>query len=364
MKRESILLIAMLLGSFVFASSWQINEKKHSETYYWYFIEDAPEEYQQVKGTSIYATQNNHSYRNLFSIPLKDEILNYLEEGKFEVRIEDNQDSIFLFPEILNINIDLSQEELKSLWKIFSKKYAGFSDMKKKGFTKKELLSIKTSDELKALLDKYIEDCHFTLDIREMSYSQNTAHDEGTSKSLDPNPVYFERETSNAYYVRFTNCSSKKYHENFENIYLKAMDKDFIILDARSNNGGSNFPQSKLRNSLAKKNYKGTVYVLQDNWSYSSGEVWEVFGDKTLPYTCKLVGTHSGGMQNYGNCRNIRDSKNHVSVYCGRSNFRKILPSNYLGEGKGYEPDIWATTQTMKSVLEGLGVDLTGIDFQ
>ena len=364
MKRKSLLLIALLLDSVVFASSWQINEKKHSDTFYWYFIEEAPEEYQQVKGTTIFASQTNHSYRNLFSTPLKEEILKYLEEGKFEVKIEDNIEQIFLFPEILNINIDISKEELNALWKICSKKYAGFSDMKKKGFNKDELLNIKKSEELKSLLDKYIEDCHFTLDIREFSYSQNTAHDEGTSKSLDPNPYYFEKETTNAYYVRFTNCNNKEYHENFENIYLRAMDKDFIILDARSNNGGSNFPQTKLRNSLAKKNYKGTVYVLQDNWSYSSGEVWEEFGDRTLPYTCKLVGTHSGGMQNYGNCRTIRDSKNHVSVYCGRSNFRKILPSNYLGEGKGYEPDIWATTQTMKTVLEELGVDLKGIDFQ
>ena len=109
--------------------------------------------------------------------------------------------------------IDISKEELKSLWKILSKKYAGFSDMKKKGFSKMELLNVTNSDELKKLLDKYIEDCHFTLDIREMSYSQNTAHDEGTFKSLDPNPVYYEKETSNAYYVRFTNCSNKEYHK-------------------------------------------------------------------------------------------------------------------------------------------------------
>ena len=364
MKRKSLFLLLLLLGSVVFASSWQINEKKHNDTYYWYFIDDAPEEYQQVKGTTIFAIQNSHSYRNLFSIPLKTEILKYLEEGKFEVRIEDDMEQIFLFPEILNIKIDISKEELKSLWKIFSKKYAGFSDMKKKGFNKEELLEIKNSFELKSLLNKYIEDCHFSLDIREMSYSQNTAHDEGTFKSIDPDSLYFEKETSNAYYVRFTNCSDKEYHENFENVYLRALDKDFIILDARSNHGGSNWPQTKLRNSLNKKNYRGTVYVLQDNWSFSSGEVWEEFGRGYSKFNCKLVGTHSGGMQNYGNCRTITDAKNHVSVYLGRTSFRKILPSNYLGEGKGYEPDIWATTETMKATLEDLGVDLTGITFQ
>ena len=40
------------------------------------------------------------------------------------------------------------------------------------------------------------------------------------------------------------------------------------------------------------------------------------------------------------------------------------LPSNYLGDGKGYEPQVWATTQTMKEVLEGMGIDTQGIEFK
>ena len=69
-------------------------------------------------------------------------------------------------------------------------------------------------------------------------------------------------------------------------------------------------------------------------------------------------------MQNYGNCRTITDKKNRLSIYLGKTSFRNSIPENYLGEGKGYEPDIWATTETMASVLENLGVDLTGITFQ
>lgn len=364
MKKSYSFLLILFLCSAIFASSWKIKEEKYNDTFFWYILEDSPEEYKYLENTSIFAFQNNHSYRNLYSIHMGEKILEYLEAGKFKIISEDGQDSIFLPSEFLDVTLDISQNELNALWKILNKKYAGFSDLKKKGFTKKELLNVTNSDELKSLLDKYIEDCHFDLNIREMNYCQNTAHDEGTFKSKDPNPYYFEKETSNAYYVRFTNCSDKEYHENFENVYLRALNKDFIILDARSNNGGSNFPQTKLRNSLSKNKYKGTVYVLQDNWSYSSGEVWEEFGREYSKFDCKLVGTHSGGMQNYGNCRTIRDAKNHVSVYLGRTSFRKFLPSNYLGDGKGYEPDIWATTETMKATLEGLGVDLTGIDFQ
>ena len=58
------------------------------------------------------------------------------------------------------------------------------------------------------------------------------------------------------------------------------------------------------------------------------------------------------------------NEKLNVDIYFGKADYKSILPSNYLGDGKGYEPDIWATTETMKATLEGLGVDLTGIDFQ
>ena len=236
--------------------------------------------------------------------------------------------------------------------------------MIEKGLNKQDFHKIKSSDELKIILDKYVEDCHFILNIKDMKYRKKTAHDAGCKKSIDPENQYFEKESSNTYYVRFTNCILNEYHSNFEKIYLQALEKEFLVLDARSNNGGSNWPQTKLRDSLSENNYKGTVYILQDNWSFSSGEVWEIFGEKKNNFNCKLVGTHSGGMQNFGNCRWIENKRTGVSMYLGSSKFKNELPKNYLGDGKGYEPDIWATTETMKAVLEGLGLDLSGIDFQ
>ena len=56
--------------------------------------------------------------------------------------------------------------------------------------------------------------------------------------------------------------------------------------------------------------------------------------------------------------------KINVDIYFGKADYKSILPSNYLGDGKGYEPDIWATTETIASVLTGLGVDVSGIIFQ
>lgn len=83
--------------------------------------------------------------------------------------------------------------------------------------------------------------------------------------------------------------------------FAEMQQKDFIILDARSNRGGDNAPLFSFRNYLNNIDYKGTVICLQDNW---------------------------------------------------------------LGEGKGYEPQIWATTETMKETLEKLGVILDDVVFR
>ena len=69
-----------------------------------------------------------------------------------------------------------------------------------------------------------------------------------------------------------------------------------------------------------------------------------------------LIGTHSGGAQIYGNC--VSYEENGIFFYLPSTSFVKYLPKNYLGEGKGYEPDIWANKENMKSKLESLGLDL------
>ena len=76
------------------------------------------------------------------------------------------------------------------------------------------------------------------------------------------------------------------------------------------------------------------------------------------------MGTHSGGLQNYGNCKTYENKDLRISLYFGKTDFTKDLPENYLGDGKGYVPDIWATTETMKSVLQEMGVDTGDIIFQ
>ena len=366
-------LVFILLSSSLFAQEWKIEEGNY-EDYVYYVIKETPAEYENLINSMVCAKQSRMSYRNLYNSFCKDEILEYLKNDEFEIGNNNNADAAFLpvsflkkyFPEVLETNIAISKDDLDFIWEKLSTKYAGFSDMKKKGFNKKQFYKIKNSIELKKLLDKYVEDCHFQLRVREFLYDQETAYDEGSKKSKDPSDIYFEKETSNAYYVRFTNCTADNtaYFQNMPAVSFFGKDKDFIILDARSNSGGSETPQFNLRKSLDSIKYKGTVIVLQDNWSFSSGEVWHTFGVDGLRFKRMLVGTHSGGMQNYGNCEVYNNENLNIAMYFGSTNFRKYLTENYLGDGKGYEPDVWATTETMASVLTSLGVDVTGIEFK
>lgn len=260
----------------------------------------------------------------------------------------------------------LSKAELTYIWETLDDNYAGIDDMEDRGFTQKEFFKAKTFSDLTKLFDKYMNDCHFYMRVRDFEYRQPVAHDEGTTESLDPaGQTYFEKETSNAYYVRFNSCISEEYHNNLPKIYDKVLKKDFLILDARSNYGGSDGPQMELMGRLDAWSYSGTILVLQDNWSYSGGELWRLFAwqDKH-PWKSILVGTHSGGCQAYGNCQTFKNEDLKIILYFGVDSFWRNLPSNYLGEGKGYEPQIWATTQTMKETLQGMSVDTGDIVFQ
>ncbi len=371
-KRKSLFIVFLLLFSSIFAGQWDVQEYPY-DSYVFYVVTKAPEKYNNLIGSVVLSMVSRQNFRNMFDSSCKAGIIEFLEKEDFEIDQINNMDSPFLsktfmekyFPESLNVNIPVTKEDLNYIWKILSSKYGGFSEMKKRGLKEKKFYKTQNTSELKSLLDKYVEDCHFNLYIRDFSYYQEIAFDEGCKKSKDPDNIYFEKETSNAYYVRFTSCMDNPgYFDKLPLVANVAKDKDYIILDARSNKGGNGYPRQVLASNLNRQEYKGTVIVLQDNFSTSSGEVWSAFGIKDLKYKRLLVGTHSGGMQNYGECYIYKNEELNIEIYVAAKDYRKILPSNYLGEGKGYEPDIWATTETMKATLEGLGVDLTGIDFQ
>ena len=364
MKRKIVLILSLLICFSVYAENWQLEESDYEGGYKLYTIIETPEKYNSLLNSTVFAFTDTYRYQNLFSIPCKERMLKYLEEENFQTFTFENGTFAFLPIEFTKHNFDVSKEDLSYIWDIWRKHYAGFSKMKKKGLKEKDFMKIKNSDQLFETFEKYIDDGHFWIQVKDRFFRMQSSIDEGCTPSIDPSGTYYELETSNAYYVRFTDCSSEKYMAEFESLADRCINKEYLILDARTNGGGSDIPQRTVKNNLMKKNYKGTVIILQDNWSYSSGELWHVFGARGTKLNCKLVGTHSGGMQNYGNCETYTNQDLKIYAYFGHTDFTPGLPSNYLGDCKGYEPEIWAVKENMSNVLEGLGIDLTGISFQ
>ena len=356
-----LLLSALLISCSKKNHNWVIEENRH-DAYYYYTIKQAPDSFKEFTGTNIYYRQSRSNATYTWLVSHKEEIEKYLLKNDLQIVTSKFGDKYLFLPDGFFV-IQINQDELSYIWDILSSSYAGFAEMQEKGFSKKKLMAVKDSRDFHKLFTKYIDDCHFTIRIRDYCFDKPTARDEGTFASKDPAGTYFEKETQNAYYLRFNDCVSEEYMTVFPSSVLNACKKDFIILDARSNRGGNISPLENFGNYLNNAYYQGTVICLQDNWSFSSGELWHKFGTKDVKFKTKLVGTHSGGVQRFGTGEHYNE-KLDVFIYAGQFPMDGVLPDNWLGEGKGYEPQIWATTENMKETLEKLGVVLDDIEFK
>ena len=353
--------IIILSSSYTKKSEWKLLEEKQQE-YFLYKIVEAPADYEKFKGEFVCRFLGRRSFAGYYTKSCEKKILKNLKKGNFEIRFGTGRKGYILLPPTFE-DFSFTKEELHYIWDILSEEYAGFNEMEEKGFTKEKLLKVKNPSDFYKLFDKCVNDGHFAIRVKDFYYDQGHAVDSGTFISEDPQNTYFEKETSNAYYIRFTNCRSDEYLKNFANAVYDASNKDFIVLDARSNYGGDDYPISQFRKYLDASGYKGTVICLQDNWSFSSGELWHIFGIKDVKIKCLLVGTHSGGMQRFDSYE-YNNEELDIHIVAGLYKRDSILPDNWLGELKGYEPQIWATTDNMKETLEGLGVDLGDIEFR
>lgn len=348
-----------------YAPNWDTKNEKGVYYYYYYTVTKAPEKYENFIGTTIFYPINNN-VGNMWRKSCKKSILLALDYEEFHTFQIDNRECICT-------ELDLNSEEFKfvreanfiktrkAIYHILSHSYVGYKDMKARGFSKAVWNTAKSYDEMKEILDKYVNDNHLNFHSQSFYYRRAQKFDEGAKPSADPEKTCRIKETSNTFYIRYNTCDAEWYEYQKMPLYAySAEKKDFIVLDFRSNNGGFDGPQFAFFQNLEKEKYKGTIYILQDNWSYSSGESWYSIG-KFKDLNFKLVGTHSGGMQYYGNCRTV--TKDGVVGWVPSTSFVSAIPANYLGEGIGYEPEIWATTENMKSVLEDCGLDLEDIIF-
>lgn len=350
----------LLLTGCSNGKKWAVEEKL-VDGLYMYKITSAPKKYEKYEGSLVHSYSGNHNAIWGWPVSHKDEIDNYLKKKDLIPEVNKFGEVSLFLPKGFFVS-QISQEQLGFIWDTLSQWYAGFSEMTKKGFSQKKLFAVKTSTDLDRLFDKYVQDCHFSVRIRDYMYDQPTARDEGTTASKDPNGTYLEKETSNAYYIRFNNASTEAYNLNFPGAALAASKKDFIVLDARSNCGGDFTPVESFKKALTGMDYKGTIFCLQDNWSYSAGEIWHVFGSDDTKLNCKLVGTHSGGVLKYSSSP-FENKALDIFVTAGIYASADYTLNRWLGEGKGYEPEIWATKENMKEVLQSQGVNLDGIEF-
>ena len=271
-------------------------------------------------------------------------------------------------------NLPLTKKEKSAVSTMIKNTYIGYSEMKQNGFNIKMIDECETIGDLFSLLDEYIFDYHFWIGIDKGERGvaewkfKSLVTDEKSKRSVDPVNIYFEKATSNTYYIRFNNCaqSTKEYPNaywtDFPKAAAKACKYDFIVLDPRSNNGGGQMQQIQFFESLISKNYTGKIYILQDKYSFSAAELWMIAGRYTDKLNMTTVGTFTGGMQRYGECK----SKKSGNVSGWIPTIICAIPDDgkWKGEGVGYEPDIFAYTEEIKDVLTGLGVDLTGIEIQ
>jgi len=263
------------------------------------------------------------------------------------------------------------KREKEIIYEVLSTQYAGFEDMTKKGFTKRKLKSAHDYEQLKDLLHTYINDSHLNILIDDERIFSHAADSDTTNKSTDPANLFFYKETSNTLYIRCNDCtdSTPEYQKlgSSEFAFYRAELYDYIVLDFRSNAGGSDHPQMYFFYGLNKCNYNGTIIIVQDRWCFSSGEIYRTFyatcKDKFDMNKAFLVGTNSGGAQLYGNC--ILVEKENVRFFLPTTRMDDVeLIEKYEGEGKGYKPDIYATKENLKEVIENLGADLSGIEFR
>ena len=124
--------------------------------------------------------------------------------------------------------------------------------------------------------------------------------------------THFEKATSNAYYIRFNSCaqSTKEFNNPYWTDFPKAASKaskyDFIVLDPRSNDGGGQMQQIQFFETLVSRHYKGKIYILQDKYSFSAAELWMIAGRYANKLDMTTVGTFTGGMQRYGECKSVK----------------------------------------------------------
>ena len=242
-------------------------------------------------------------------------------------------------------------------------------------FPRNEFEPVKTFKDLYEYLHKYVKDDHFVCNMYLNPIEENKPRSPVVATIrqnvhvLDDNSIVSaERnekvtryiETENAEYIRSScNCVWAEDEKAFNQI---KGNKDYIIFDYRSNGGGS-MPIDKFF-----QQYKGTIIILQDNYSYSAAELGFFAENYKTPKDIILVGQHSGGcFQGLNPAYTIFGRFNmgyskYLNIDLGSRKGKNPSNSHWEGEGIGFKPDVWVNrNEDFVPTLEGMGVNMVDI---
>ena len=235
---------------------------------------------------------------------------------------------------------------------------------------KDEFKKVITYEDLYNYLHEYINDNHFEMycadllsngqpnEMKKMWWIRDNKNydEENRLKSLDKGDYITYTETKNAEYVRnvgHVNLSDTEVLNKVKG------NKDFIILDYRSNGGGKGMTISEFLGRLEKIDYKGKIICLQDNYSGSAAEFGRWTGKTKLDII--LVGQNGEGyiISNAGTIKKY----GHLWIQLPTSKNNILNTPNYDGEGKGYKPDVRVyKNEDFVPTLEKMGVDMIDIN--
>ena len=251
---------------------------------------------------------------------------------------------------------------------------------------KDEFKKVVTYEDLYNYLHEYINDNHFDMycadllsngqpnEMKKMWWIRdNKNYDEEKRLRTSERGDYITyTETKNAEYVRNVGKCNLSDSEVLEKI---KGNKDFIILDYRSNDGGKTIPMFSLFERLDKMNYKGKIICLQDNYSGSAGELGR-FERGNLDVVLVGQNTRGLGVSNGGEYRKYGHFWVHLPNFDCTNDFtieelnEELRKGNnvfnfekFEGEGKGYKPDVRVyKNEDFGPTLEKMGVDMIDIN--
>ena len=89
MKRKSLIITLIILGSILFADGWDVQEYPY-DLYVYYIVTKAPEKYENLIGSSVVAviSHRHADFGNAFNSSCKSGIIEFLENEDFVTTIE------------------------------------------------------------------------------------------------------------------------------------------------------------------------------------------------------------------------------------------------------------------------------------